>query len=102
MLLIRAANADASCNTVKKYTSSFKISSYTFEEVYALNDKSLEDFFGKSKEQPANSRMQSIQRCFPSIDKDLKRTGVNRHMLWKAYRKSSPMVISIAIFLFLK
>ena len=52
-----AAQADASRNTVKKYVASFKTSSYTFEEVNALNDKELEDFFGKSKEQPANSRM---------------------------------------------
>ena len=85
-----AAQADASRNTVKKYVASFKASSYSFEEVNALNDKELEDFFGKSKEQPANSRMQSMQRCFPHIDKELKRTGVNRHMLWEAYRKEFP------------
>jgi transposase len=85
-----AAQADASRNTVKKYVGSFKASSYTFEEVNALNDKELEDFFGKSKEQPANSRMQSMQRCFPHIDKELKRTGVTRHMLWEAYRKEFP------------
>jgi transposase len=85
-----AAQADASRNTVKKYVASFKASSYSFDEVNALNDKELEDFFGKSKEQPANSRMQSMQRCFPHIDKELKRTGVNRHMLWEAYRKEFP------------
>jgi transposase len=58
--------------------------------VNTLNDKELEDFFGKSKEAPPNSRMQSMQRCFPHVDKELKRTGVNRHMLWEAYRKEFP------------
>ena len=48
-----AAQADASRNTVKKYLASFKDSGFTFEEVDALNDKELEDFFGKSREMPA-------------------------------------------------
>jgi len=52
-----AAQADASRNTVKKYLASFKDSGFTFEEVNALNDKELEDFFGKSKEYPAGNRM---------------------------------------------
>ncbi len=56
-----AAQSDASRNTVKKYVASFKASSYTFEEVNAFNDKELEVFFGKSKEQPASRRMQSMQ-----------------------------------------
>ena len=89
-LMSIAAQADASRNTVKKYVASFKTSGYTFEQVNALNDKELEDFFGKSKEQPANNRMQCMQRCFPHMDKELKRSGVNRHMLWEAYRKEFP------------
>jgi transposase len=85
-----AAQADASRNTVKKYLASFKESGFTFEEVNALNDKELEDFFGKSKEYPAGNRMQSMLRCFPQVDKELKRTGVNRHILWEAYYKEFP------------
>jgi hypothetical protein len=47
----------------KKNVASFKTS-----------DRELEDFFVKS-------RLQSMQLCFPHIDKELKRTGVNRSML---------------------
>ncbi len=85
-----AAQTDASRNTVKKYLAAFKASGFTFEEIDALNDKELEDFFGKSKEHPPISRMQSMQRCFPQVDKELKRTGVNRYMLWESYRKEFP------------
>src|SRR5688500_13100093 len=77
-----AAQADASRNTVQKYLASFKNSGFTFEEVNALNDKELEDFFGRSKEQSPSTRLQSMLRCFPHVDKELKRTGVNRHILW--------------------
>jgi transposase len=89
-IMSTAAQADASRNTVKRYLIAYKASGFTFEEVNTLNDKELEDFFGKSKEAPPNSRMQSMQRCFPHVDKELKRTGVNRHMLWEAYRKEFP------------
>src|SRR5476649_19350 len=85
-----AAQADASRNTVKKYIAAFNDSGFTFEEVNALNDKELEDLFGKSKEHPPNARMQSMLRCFPHVDKELKRTGVNRQMLWEAYYKEFP------------
>jgi hypothetical protein len=34
--------------------------------------------------------MQSMLRCFPHVDKELKRTGVNRQMLWEAYYKEFP------------
>jgi transposase len=85
-----AAQSDASRNTVKKYLSSFQGSGFTFEEVDALNDKELEDLFGKSKEQSPSDRMQSLLRCFPHVDKELKRTGVNRHILWLEYLKEFP------------
>ena len=85
-----AAQADASRNTVKKYLASFKESGFTFEEVDALNDKELDGFFGKSREIPPTSRMQSMLRCFPHVDKELKRTGVNRHILWAEYFKEFP------------
>lgn len=82
-----AAQTDASRNTVKRYLNTFKASGLTYEEVNALNDKELEDFFGKSKEHAPSDRMQSMLRCFPHVDKELKKTGMNRHMLWEAYRK---------------
>jgi transposase len=34
--------------------------------------------------------MLALQRCFPQVDKELKRTGMNRRILWEAYRKEFP------------
>jgi len=89
-LMTIAAQADASRNTVKKYVAAFKASGFTFDEVNALNDKELEDLFGKSREHPPNARMQSMLRCFPHVDKELKKTGMNRQLLWEAYYKEFP------------
>jgi transposase len=85
-----AVQAGVSRNTAKKYFAAFDVSSCTFEEINALNDKELEDFFGGSQERPPDKRMLSLQRCFPQVDKELKRTGMNRRILWEAYRKEFP------------
>jgi len=76
-----AAQIDSSRNTVRKYLAALKKSGFTFEEVNNLNDKELEDLFGKTREnnQPS-SRMQSMLRCFPHVDKELKKTGMNRQL----------------------
>jgi hypothetical protein len=75
-----AAQAGVSRNTAKKYLAAFDASGCTFEEINALNDKELEDFFGNSYERPPDKRMLSLQRCFPQVDKELKRTGMNRRI----------------------
>jgi transposase len=85
-----AVQAGVSRNTAKKYFAAFDASSCTFDEINALNDKELEDFFGGSQERPPDKRMLSLQRCFPQVDKELKRTGMNRRILWEAYRKEFP------------
>ena len=75
-ILFIAAQIESSRITVRKYLNAFKSSGFTFEEVNALNDKELEAIFGKTREpnQPSG-RMQSMLRCFPHVDKELKKTG---------------------------
>ncbi|WP_243771908.1 HTH domain-containing protein [Mucilaginibacter rubeus] len=45
-----AAQIESSRNTVRKYLAVLKKSGFTFEEVNNLNDKELEDLFGKTRE----------------------------------------------------
>ncbi|MGI4804487.1 MAG: helix-turn-helix domain-containing protein [Janthinobacterium lividum] len=85
-----AAQAGVSRNTAKKYFAAFGASGCTFDQINALNDKELDDFSGSSQERSPDKRMLSLQRCFPQIDKELKRTGMNRRILWEAYRKEFP------------
>ena len=56
-----AAQIESSRNTVRKYLAVLKKSGFTFEEVNNLNDKELEDLFGKTrKNNQPSSRMQSM------------------------------------------
>lgn len=84
-----AARTGVSRNTAKKYIQAFKAAQFSFEQINALND-TFEDLFGKSNEKAPDPRLFDLQRRFSSIDKELKRTGTTRLMLWEAYQKEHP------------
>jgi transposase len=85
-----AVHIGVSRNTVKVYLTTFVSSGCSFKQIDALNDKELDDFFGKSRERAPNNRFFALQRCFPGIDRELKRVGVSRMMLWEVYIKEFP------------
>jgi transposase len=83
---------DISRTTVKKYLAAFEACGFPIKEVDALDDKSLEELFGKITAKPKNNnpRMEALIRCFPRVEKELKRVGVTRAVLWKDYIKEFP------------
>lgn len=85
-----AIQTGVSRNTAKKYLAFFDASGFTVQEINTLGDQEIEDLFGKSYERKPNNRLQSLQRCFPLVDKELKRPGVTRKILWESYRKEFP------------
>ena len=96
-----AAQTGVSRNTAKKYLTAFDTGVFSFEEINALDDKELEDFFGKSNERAPDKRQLALQRCFPQVDKELKRAGMNRRILWEAYIKEFPDGFKYTQFCFL-
>ncbi|UEG51377.1 hypothetical protein LLH06_10375 [Mucilaginibacter daejeonensis] len=50
-----AAQTGVSRNTAKEYLVAFDASGFTFEGINTLNDKELEDFFGKAMNAPRTS-----------------------------------------------
>jgi len=95
-----AVQTGVSRNTVKRYLSAFESSGFSFEEINSLGDRELEDLFGKSREHKPDSRLQALQRCLPLIDRELKRTGVTRKMLWENYLKEFPEGLQYTQFCF--
>jgi len=77
-------------NTVKKYIKEFERSGLGYAEVNELSDKDLEDLFIKPEEKALNAKLQAMFSLFPAMDKELKRKGVTRFMLWEGYRLKHP------------
>src|SRR5690606_17337186 len=95
-----AVQTGVSRNTAKRYLAAFESSGFSFEEINSLGDRELEDLFGKSREHKPDSRLQALQRCLPLIDRELKRTGVTRRMLWENYLKEFPEGLQYTQFCF--
>lgn len=82
---------DVSRTTVKKYITAFENSDFPIKEVDQLDDKSLNELFGEIKDKPVKRpKLEALTRCFPSMEKELKKTGVTRQVLWKDYIAQFP------------
>jgi transposase len=85
-----AAQTGIARNTLKKYITEFISSGLTFDEINELSDKELEDLFVKPEDKPLNERLQILFSLFPAIDKELKKKGVTRQLLWEEYKRHHP------------
>ena len=93
-----ATQTGISRNTLKKYLKQFTESKLTVEEISELSDKDLEDLFVKPEERPVNDKLQTLFNLFPSIDKELKKKGVTRQILWEQYKATYPDGFGISQF----
>ncbi len=90
--LVIAAQTGVARNTLKKYLKEFTGSGLSFAEIDSLSDKDLEDLFIKpaGKPQQAKERIEQLLMLFPAIEKELKRKGMNRQLLWEDYKRNQP------------
>jgi transposase len=93
-----AAQTGIARNTLKKYIKEFTSSGLSFEEINELSDKELEDLFVKPEDRPLNERLQILFSLFPAIEKELKRKGVTRQLLWKEYKTQHPDGVGLSQF----
>ena len=72
---------------LKGLIDDFKASKLSFAEINELSDKDLEELFKKPPEQSQSEKLKTLYSLFPEIDKELKRKGVNKGLLWEEYKK---------------
>lgn len=77
-------------NTVKKYIRQFVGLKLTFEEIDCLDDLKLEELFLKPQDEELTPRMKALYGFFPYAEKELKKTGVTKLLLWQEYKKKHP------------
>jgi transposase len=54
--------------------------------------------FVKPEDRPLNERLQILFSLFPAIEKELKRKGVTRQLLWKEYKTNHPDGVGLSQF----
>lgn len=85
-------------NTLKKYLKQFTESKLTFDQISELSDKDLEELFAKPQEQPISEKIQTLFNLFPALDKELKKKGMTRQLLWEQYKAHYPDGFGISQF----
>ena len=93
-----AAQTGIARNTLKKYIKEFTASGLSFEEINELSDKELEVLFVKPEDRPLNERLQILFSLFPAVEKELKKKGVTRQLLWKEYKTHHPDGVGLSQF----
>jgi transposase len=93
-----AAQTGVARNTLKKYLRAYADSKLTFEEISTLSDKDLEELFVKPEEKPLSDKLQTLLALFPTLDKELKKKGMTRQLLWERYRAAHPDGLGLSQF----
>jgi transposase len=84
-------------NTVKKYLQLIEVKGYSFKELLNKEDEELECLL-ITPEKVSQARYENLGKMFPYIEKELRRTGVNRWILWGEYKDQYPDGYSYAHF----
>ncbi len=75
-------------NTVKKYLYKLQQTGMSLEELILLEDREINHLM----EDPPKEidKLKELKKLFPRIEKELRRVGVTRWLLWEEYKRDHP------------
>lgn len=77
--------------TVVKYLNAFEESGFDLKELLSLCDNDLFELFEPNDTlTPNDTAHTNLYAFFPYVEKELKRTGVTRYILWEEYKQKHP------------
>lgn len=77
-------------NTVKKYIALYQLLNLRIEDINQKSDSELEELFSNNKSQNPSPRLQAVYAFFPYMERELKKTGVTRQLMWEKYYEKHP------------
>lgn len=77
-------------NTLKKYLRIYQGLGLSIKDIEMLSDKNLDELFGESLKPEPGDKYKTLEAMFPVIEKELKRRGITRQILWSRYITAHP------------
>lgn len=77
-------------NTLKKYLKIYARLNLTPADVERRSDRELYQLFGDNQIPEPSDKYKALESFFPTMEKELKRRGVTRQLLWERYIKIHP------------
>ena len=85
-------------NTIKKYLSLYRILGLKLSDINQKSDLELEKLFSQTKEANTSPRIKAIHDFFPYMEKELKKTGVTKFLMWQEYYTKNPDGVKSSMF----
>ena len=85
-------------NTVKKYIALFQLLDLNMGDISSRSDADLEELFSNSNSNDPTPRLKSLYNFFPYMERELKKTGATRHLLWEEYFNKHPDGLKVSQF----
>ena len=77
-------------NTLKKYLKIYNRLHLTAALVESQSDQELDHLFGENLLPEPCDRYKTLEQHFPKMEKELKKRGITRHILWERYIADHP------------
>lgn len=77
-------------NTLKKYIKTYLDLNLTSEIIDGCSDSELDQLFGENLPKVPTDKYKILEAFFPTMEKELKRRGVTRQVLWERYNVLHP------------
>jgi transposase len=76
-------------NTVRKYVELFRESGLSYEDIEKMTDEELYDRFCR-KDAKQTEKYEKLVDKLPDLEKELKRVGVTKQLLWQEHKEEFP------------
>jgi len=77
-------------NTLKKYLKIYLRLGLTPQDIEGVSDKELDELFGENLLPEPGDKYKTLEAIFPTIEKEPKRRGITRQILWERYISAHP------------
>jgi transposase len=77
-------------NTIKKYLKIYLRLGLTLQDVEMFSDHELDQVFEENMQPEPSDKYKALEVFFPTIEKELKRRGMTRQLLWERYIAMHP------------
>ncbi len=77
-------------NTVKKYIALCQLLDLTIEDINLRSDSELEEIFSSSSTTELTPKLKSVYAFFPYMERELRKTGVTKQLMWEEYYGKHP------------
>ncbi len=84
--------------TINEYFDQITREGYVLEELIQMDEPGLEALFYNAQEHDEITRYNALKELFPYFSEELRRTGVNRMVLWEEYKAKNPYGYSYSQF----